>query len=254
MSDQKSVSMDVSESPSTGDGRLYWRSMEGLGGSPEYEKLLHNEFQIESPDQPPTDGVSRRRFLGLVAAAVGMAGTTACRKPYRKILPHAKRPEDMAPGMPRLYATSFSLDGYATGSLIRSYDGRPIKVEGNPLHPANPGGGTSLYSQGELLNLYDPARSKSPCKGGEAATLADFQQFWASHKGTLGNGEKLAFLMGPNASPTMAHMVAQVKDSFSGAKFYNYRAVNRDNELEGSRLAFGKMVNAQNRFGEADVM
>ena len=242
----------MTEATTTGDGRIYWRSMEQLSGSAEYQRFLEREFQ-DNPDVPPTDAVSRRRFLGLVAAAVAMASTTACRKPVRKILPFGSRPEDLVPGLPRHYATTLQMGGYGTGVLVRSNDGRPTKIEGNKVHPSSLGG-TSGYMQGEVLNLYDPARSQSPSQDGADVTAKEFAQFWSGLKGGLGDGGKLAFLMRPTTSPTIAHMVAQVKDAFPQAAFHSYAPVNRDNETEGARLAFGQAVDPQYRYDQADVI
>jgi len=242
----------VKDAAPAGDGQIYWRSMEQLSGSDEYQRFLEREFQ-DNPDEAPTDSVSRRRFLGLVAAAVAMASTTACRKPIRKILPFGSRPEDLVPGMPQYYATSMRLGGYGAGVLVRSNDGRPTKIEGNKVHPSSLGG-TSIYMQGEVLNLYDPARSKSPMHNGNDATSADFATYWAGLKGNLGDGSKLAFLMRPTTSPTTQQMMAQVMEAFPKASFHAYSPVNRDNEVEGARLAFGKAVDPQYRIDQADVI
>ncbi len=71
--------------------RQYWRSLDQLDNTPEFQELLHREFP-EGITEPPKDPMSRRRFLGVVAAAVAMASMTGCRKPERRILPYAKRP------------------------------------------------------------------------------------------------------------------------------------------------------------------
>jgi molybdopterin-containing oxidoreductase family iron-sulfur binding subunit len=236
----------------SGDGRIYWRSMQQLAGTPEFEQFLHREFQ-DDPDQPPTDAVSRRRFLSVVAAAVALASTTSCRKPFRKILPYSQRPEDMTDGVPRYYATALGLDGYGTGVLVRSSDGRPTKVEGNPLHPASMGG-TSALLQGELLNLYDPARSRHPRADGARAERDAFASFWKTEAQRLGDGSKLAFLVGHTTSPSFHYMVEQVKQLFPAAAFHVYRPINRDTEVAGAQLAFGRPVDAQYRFDAADVV
>ncbi len=248
------------------DGRVYWRSLEQLAETEDFQQFLHREFP-ENADQPPTDPVSRRRFMGLVAAAVAMASTTACRKPYRKILPFSKRPEDLLPGVPRHYATSFAPSGYGIGVLVRSNDGRPTKVEGNTLHPASLGGADARM-QAELLNLYDPARSTDIYKDGEAPTGADAAELKAARAARkaelksfleglsrrLPGGDKLAFLMGPTTSPAVHHMVAQVKAELPKATFHTYSPVNRDSEIEGSRLAFDAALDPQYAFDAADVV
>lgn len=234
------------------DGRVYWRSMEQLAASPAYQEEVAREFP-EGADSAPADDVSRRGFLSVVAAAVAMAGATACRKPGRKILPFNNRPEDLIPGVPRHFATTLPMQGYGTGVLVTNHDGRPTKIEGNPLHPASLGS-SDVYMQGELLNLYDPARSTSPCQDGEPVTLEKFLEAWGGAASRLGNGEKLAFLMGPTASPTTEQMVDEVRGKYPAASFHTYRPIHRDNEIDGSNMAFGRAVDAQYDFAAADVV
>ncbi|MEM7199914.1 MAG: TAT-variant-translocated molybdopterin oxidoreductase [Planctomycetota bacterium] len=243
------------------DGRLYWRSMEQLARSQEYEQFARDEFPA-GPELTP-DAVSRRGFLGVVAAAVAMASTTACRKPKRKILPFAVRPEEVTPGIPEYYATSLQTTGYGTGVLVKSNDGRPTKVEGNRLHPASLGGSNG-HMQGELLNLYDPARSRHCYHDGHGEvaaegdshqlTFADFEEAWKGMARQLGDGSGLAFLMEPTTSPTTADLVKQVRDRFPKATFHVWTPVNRDSEVEGARLAFGKVIDAQYDLTTADVI
>ena len=247
------------------DGRVYWRSMEQLAGSPDYQRFLENEFPAgaDVPAELVVDGVSRRGFMGVVAAAVALASTTACRKPVRKILPFAKRPEDMTPGLPNYYATTLTRGGYGTGVLARSNDGRPTKIEGNRLHPSSLGAADG-FLQAEVLNLYDPARSQHPWHGGDGTitdgeaqrplTFADFEAAWGKLKGGLGDGSGLAFLMGPTTSPTVLELIDGVKAAYTKATFSFYEPVNRDNEVVGSRMAFGKALDPQYDFGAADIV
>ena len=75
-----------------------------------------------------------------------------------KILPYSTRPREVTPGIPTFYATSMMLDGWATGLLVESHEGRPTKIEGNPDHPASLGA-TGLFHQASLFQLYDPQRA-----------------------------------------------------------------------------------------------
>lgn len=107
---------------------------------------------------------SRRKFMGLLGASTALAGisSTGCiRKPKERIMPFAKRPEDLIPGVSKYYATAYQLGGTVQGLLVESYDGRPIKIEGNKAHPDSLGG-TDGFAQGSILNLYDPDRSQHP--------------------------------------------------------------------------------------------
>src|SRR5438045_8410220 len=101
------------------------------------------------------DPLGRRRFVTLLGASLALAGLDGCsRMPPRDILPYVDQPE-LTPGRPRYYATSMVLDGYATGLLVESHEGRPTKVEGHPDHPASLGA-AGVFEQASVLQLYDP--------------------------------------------------------------------------------------------------
>src|SRR5262245_26681494 len=139
----------------------YWRSLEQLDqleNSSEFQQLVEREFP-EGIAEAPTDDVSRRSFLSAIAASVALAGLTSCRKPKTNILPFNKRPEGFHPGTPQLYATTLSRGPYGIGVLVKSSDGRPTKIEGNPDHPSSRGGSDARL-QAELLQIYDPGRSR----------------------------------------------------------------------------------------------
>ena len=123
---------------------------------------------------------SRRRFLQVMAASLAMAGVTGCRWPEEKILPYAKTPANRTPGTPVNYATTMDLAGAGFGLLVTSYDGRPIKIEGNPSHPASRGK-SNAWHQASLLELYDPDRSQFLLQKNQSAseqrTWDDFRQF-----------------------------------------------------------------------------
>src|SRR6185436_16125837 len=117
----------------------------------------------------------RRRFMQLMGASLGLVGVGCF--PEDKILPLSRRPDDTIPGTTKKYATAMELDGAAVGLHATSYDGRPIKIDGNPLHPESQGGSSAMH-QASVLGLYDPDRSEKPYKrGGGSATASSWQAF-----------------------------------------------------------------------------
>src|SRR5207248_2516041 len=141
------------------EGRKYWRSLEELAETAEFQELLHREFPSQASEW--TDAASRRDFLKLMGASLALAGLTACtRQPDEYIAPYVKPVEGLAPGKPLFFATAMTLGGVAQPLLVKSYMGRPIKVEGNPEHPASLGA-TDLFAQASVLDLYDPDRSQT---------------------------------------------------------------------------------------------
>ena len=139
-------------------GKQYWRSIEEFAGSPEFEDKVRGEFPVNVENWDPS--LTRRNFVKVMGASLALAGLSGCViQPAEKIVPYVTQPEDMIPGKPLFFATAMTLGGVATGLLAKSFDGRPIKVEGNPEHPGSLGA-TDIYAQASLLDMYDPDRSQ----------------------------------------------------------------------------------------------
>src|ERR1700680_3955472 len=140
-------------------GPEYWRSLEELAGSSEFQEMMHREFPKGASEW--LDSVSRRGFLKLMGASLAMAGMAACTKQtLEPIVPYVERPEEVVPGRPLFFATAFTLGGYASPVLVESHLYRPTKIEGNDQHPASLGG-TDIFSQASILGMYDPDRSQT---------------------------------------------------------------------------------------------
>src|SRR5260370_14341492 len=149
-------------------GRDYWRSLDDLAATPEFQDLLEREFPHQavgwSEDEDPVEG--RRNFLKLMGASLALAGMTACtRQPTEHIMPYVRQPEDLIPRRPLFFATAATLNLVAHGGLVESHGGRPTKMEGNPEHPATLGAGRP-YSQAAVLQLSHPHRSPPPRHNG----------------------------------------------------------------------------------------
>ena len=142
-------------------GRRYWRSLEELADTPEFKDWLHREFPQGASEFE--DGVSRRHFMKIMSASFALAGlgvmATGCRRPEEKLEPFGQQPENYTFGEPQYYATAMPTRTGAIPLVVKSYEGRPIKIEGNALFPGG-NGGTDRYAQASILNLYDPDRAK----------------------------------------------------------------------------------------------
>jgi molybdopterin-containing oxidoreductase family iron-sulfur binding subunit len=153
-------------------GPTYWRGLEELADTEEFRDFLHREFPRQASEW--TDSLSRRQFLNVMGASLALAGLSACtRNPVEKIVPHVKAPEGFMPGKSYFYATAFTQGGVATGALVESFQGRPIKIEGNDLHPASRGA-SSAQMQASILGLYDPDRSQVVTHLGEVRPWSSF--------------------------------------------------------------------------------
>src|SRR5881628_838717 len=143
-----------------GSDKTHWRNLDALADSPIFEEFVQREFPHAAEEW--NDPVERRTFLKLMGASLALAGLSGCViQPPEKVIPYVKQPEEEVPGKGLFFATAYSLSGIATPLLVRSNEGRPTKVEGNPDHPSNPGGtATDIFSQASILTLYDPDRSQ----------------------------------------------------------------------------------------------
>ena len=238
------------QSPRQPGERALWTSLEDLDGT---ARGPEGEFPHGAAEAPAALG--RRSFLQLMGASAALAGLEACHPPREKIYPYVKQPAEGLPGQISHYATALSLDGYATGLVLTAIDGRPIKVEGNPAHPASLGA-AGILEQAALLDLYDPARADGfRSRGLHLAwrkLLEEIAALAASH--AKDGGEGLAFLLAPEASPLLADLRRRVQARFPRARFRVWAPLAEDQAAEGARLAFGRVLDAQPRLDLADVI
>jgi len=215
----------------------HWRSLCELNSDEAMREMAHAEFP-EGADEAP-GGFSRRRFLQLMGASVALAGMSGCRWPRENILPYAHRAPGEIPGETKSFATCMEAGGVGLGILATSYDGRPIKVDGNPS-VARSGGAADAKTQATVLGLYDPDRSRTPLHGGEAASWSDFEAFAATRIATAGAG--VAILCESSASPSLAREKATFLSAHPGARWYDWNPLARDSVAEGLRLATGRRL------------
>ena len=212
----------------------YWRSFADLENDPEFLANLADEFPEHA--EQLADPLSRRRFFQLMGASLALAGVSGCtRWEEDHVVPLSRRPENYVPGVSVNFATSMELGGVSDGLLAKSFDGRPIKIEGNPDHPFS-GGRTTAIQQASLLHLYDPDRSTAPIRrtgGNEApATWADFDQALAALAGGAG---PIHVLSEATFSPTVERLRALLG---ARVQWFQWEPVSFDNEVSGLALAF----------------
>jgi MoCo/4Fe-4S cofactor protein with predicted Tat translocation signal len=222
--------------------RRYWRSVAELAETPAAQEALEREFPEGASEWPV--GVDRRSFLKRMAACLALAGVNGCTKPILKeIVPYVEQPERIVFGKPLYFATAMPLGGFGTGMLVKSREGRPIKADGNPKHPASLGG-SSVWLQACLLDLYDPDRAQSVSHLGKPNSWGLFidalSEALQPQQKTGGTGLRL--LTGTVTSPTLAALLQRVLLKFPEARWHQYEPVNRDNASAGAQLAFGQCL------------
>lgn len=230
-------------------GSTYWKGLEELAETDEFKVWLDDEF----PHRRSIPDVDRRSVLKLMGASLALAGLAGCRNlPQEKVVPFVRDPENRPPGTALYYATAMPFGGYAFPVIVESHEGRPTKLEGNPDHPWSAGASES-FVQASILNMYDPDRAGDVTQKGLINTWDAFfsmsRKMLDGMKATGGTGFHL--LTGVVASPTLYAQIQRFLKAFPNAKWHQYEPVNNDNEMAGTRMAFGESVQPIYRFEEA---
>jgi molybdopterin-containing oxidoreductase family iron-sulfur binding subunit len=226
-------------------GKKYWRSIDELANTPDFQAAVEKEFP--SAAQEWVDPVTRRGFMKLMGASMALAGLAGCAKqPDEPIYAYVKQPEDLILGKPMYFATAHPFVTGAVPVLVKSDQFRPIKVDGNPEHSYNQGS-SDPFTQGTLLDLYDPDRSQHVMYRGENREWAEFAQELRMKAAASKDGTGIYFLSSTIVSPTLARQWKTLQAAYPKATLVQY-----DPAIAGTSLAQG--LNVQYSLTEADVI
>jgi molybdopterin-containing oxidoreductase family iron-sulfur binding subunit len=222
-------------------GKQFWRSLEEYQRSDAFGEMLKAEF----PSIFDLWTVDRRRLLQVMGASLALAGMSGC-KPARSddAVPFVNRPEGLLEGRVDHYATAILFDGYAQPVLATTSGGRPIKLDGNPEHPAFAGGSTP-FMQAAILDLYDPDRSQEPLISGNPASWADFDGQMAQWREAwrANQGAGLRLLIGPTTSPTLRRQIANLRTDLPQARVHLLDPLSGYDDTQAQQLRL-KLENA----------
>ncbi len=238
-----------------GDGPQVWRSLEALAETPAFRDFLTKEFPSAAR---LADGPDRRQFVRLMAASFAFAGLSACSadagNPRDREIPYVRNPERVEPSAPLVYTSATLLDGIANGATVTTFDGRPLKVEGNASHPWSRGG-TDIFLQASILDLYDPLRAQtvlflnriSSWDAFRGAMLGRFAAIRAE------GGAGLRLLTGPVTSPTLLGAIDAMRAAYPGMTWHVHAPAGTA-ALDGAAAAFGRRLQTRYAFGKAQVV
>ena len=233
-----------------------WRSLEQLADTPEFQRFLKSEFGAVSH---LAAGPERRQFLRLMAASFALAGLAGCdERPDSRSqeVPWVKQPEHAEVSAAMHYASIAMLDGFANGILVTTRNGRPLKIEGNPQHPWSRGG-TDIFGQASVLDMYDPGRSQSVRHLDESSSWQAFRGASLGRFAALraGGGDGLRLLTGPISSPSLRAQIAAMQHAFPRMHWHSYAAADPSGPLyAASQAAFGRKLETRWRFNQARVL
>ncbi len=236
-------------------GRAHWRSVEELQQTPEFRSFLDREFPEGASEASEED---RRQFIKVMGASFALAGvaSSGClRWPETKIVAAARGQENRVAGHPVAFATCLQVDGVAVPAMATSYEGRPIKLDGNERHPSG-SGGSSAMTQARILELYDPDRLRGTTQKNAPSSLPEFDGWWATHANALRakQGEGLAILSEAIGGDVHARALELVGKAFPKARVYVHAPAGQMNEQAGTAVAFGAAKRVMPDFGKAKVV
>ncbi len=238
--------------PATGKP-TQWRSIAELEQTPGIEKTLSQEFQ-KGEDVYQENGLSKRDFLKLMGASMALAsmnGIAGCRRPEAHLVPFTKGVEWTVPGKFLYYATSMPIRGGTMPLVVSTSDGRPTKIEGNPLHPAS-NGATDGFAQASILDLYDPHRSKEILKGGAKASLEDLTTFLKELVSKKAGD--VAILVEKRNSPTRDRLRGEIEARLPGLLWAEYEPLGNEAAAQATATAFGEGIRLIPKYERADVI
>jgi MoCo/4Fe-4S cofactor protein with predicted Tat translocation signal len=239
----------------------YWKGLEEKEQAVGFRQVANNEFSESLPvlssivEPISTGNTNRRDFLKMLGFSVTAAAVAAsCEMPVRKSIPYIWRPEEVAPGIANYYATAFYQGGDYCSIVVKTREGRPIKVEGNKLSTVTKGG-TSARAQASVLSLYDNARFRNPKRGTENITWekAD-SEIGAKLKEISAAGGKIVLFTGSVISPSTLAVIADFKAAYAGAEHWSYDAISYSGMLDANEKTFGTRAIPSYNFAKAKVI
>lgn len=205
--------------------KTYWKSFNELGKDPAVLEQLKHEFPADYDE--PSSGVSsmtRRTFIGLMAASAALAAT-GCRRPEQQIVPYVRKPEYLTPGVANYFATAFTLQNFATGLLVRSREGRPVKIEGNDQCTIA-GGKSNHLAQASLLALYDPDRILRPTVNNSDSTpLNAMRRMADAIREVTAKGKSVRIVVDEHASPSLARLYGELESMLPSTRVVTMPAI-----------------------------
>ncbi len=237
--------------------KKYWKGLEEVNNTPEFAAHSKNEFAEPIPVEELLEGsglssvAPRRDFLKAMGFGLGAVSLAACNvAPVIKSVPYLIKPEEVTPGIPNYYTSS-----YKGGSiLVKTREGRPIKIEGNPTCLINKGG-LNAQAQAVVLDLYDISKLKGPIKGGAEYSWDDVDTYVKRGLAKVqASGKAIALVTSTVNSPSTKAVVAEFSSQYPSTKHINLDAVSYSGIIKANEASFGKAVLPQYRFDKASVI
>ncbi len=230
--------------------KKYWKGLEQLKNTPEFAERANKEF----PEHLPLEGehssdTSRRDFLKMMGFGLGAVSLAACEAPVRNAIPWVVKPEEIDPSIANYYASTYVSGSDVCSVLVKTREGRPIKVEGNEMSALS-GGGTTPQAEASVLSLYDKERLTGPMVDGKEATWDDVDRA----VGALAAGSRVAIVSNTIASPSTMKAIEAFKGKFTNTTHVAYDQYSAHGILEAHQKTFGKRAYPSYDFSKAKTI
>lgn len=241
--------------------KRYWKGVEELNNDPEFIRLRDNEFfehipvdEVLQKKAEDSSGTSRRDFLKFLGFSVAAASLAACEAPVKKAIPYVVKPEEVTLGIPNYYASTY-MDGTDYCSVVvKTREGRPIKIEGNELSSVSKSGSNARV-QASVLSLYDSTRLQQPMAAKKRTDWSAVDgEITSKLSAVAASGKKIAILSSSVYSPSAKKAVADFSAKYPSTKHVVYDAVSYFGILRGNEQSFGKSMIPTYRFDKAEVI
>lgn len=239
--------------------KIYWKGIEELQNTEEFAKNANNEFpeflpvsaqKGDSQEQAP----DRRDFLKLLGFSVAAVSLAACEAPVKKAIPYLNKPEEVEPGIANYYASTYVDGSEYCSVLVKTREGRPVKIEGNKLSGVTLGG-TSARAQASVLSLYDTARIQGPLAAGKATSWESLDKTVIEGLGKIAaEGGDIRIVSQTIMSPTTKKAIAQFITKYPTAKHVQYDSISAYAMLKANKQMFGQQVIPNYDFSKAEII
>jgi MoCo/4Fe-4S cofactor protein with predicted Tat translocation signal len=226
--------------------KKYWKGIEELKNDISVVKNADREFNLDEIE----GGTYRRDFLKMLGFGVAAVSLAACDAPVRKTIPYLNKPEDVEPGIPNYYASSYTLAGQYASILVKTREGRPVKIEGNKLSGVTKGG-VNAAVHASVLSLYDNEKLKHPTKSGNKISWSELDKEIVSG---LKKSSNIRIVSNTILSPSAKAVISDFIASYPGAKHITYDTNSASGLIEANALSFGKAAIPSYLFNKANVI
>ncbi len=233
--------------------KQYWKGLEQLSNTPDFQERANKEFDeylpIKGGFAEESSEPSRRDFMKLMGFSVAAVSLAACEAPIRKAIPYVNKPVDVDPGVPNYYATTYAGGSDVTSVVVKTREGRPIKVDANDLSPL--GAGTTPQIEGSVLSLYDEQRLRGPMAAGEKATWADID---SKIKAGLASCKKVALVAHSVSSPSTQKAIEALIASNPNVSLVEYDSISMSGTADAYEAATGNRAIPLHDFSKAKTI